>query len=468
MGRILIYVVLITAAGSVAVWVAEQPGEVRLTWQGYLLESSVSMLFVLVIVCAVLLAIAYEVLNFIFNSPRLIHTIRRNRSRERGYRSLTRGMVAVAAGDVKAAKRAVRATEALHVEPPLRLLLTAQAAQLEGDEIAARESFQAMLADPESEFLGLRGLLVQSLRKGDKVTALALARRAFEINPRAEWVLTNLIDLETIAGNWPDAEQSVIAAQRAKRIKPENARRRRALLLYQRAQAAFDQTDEKTARDLAMRAINLRADFMPAVVFAAKLLAKVGHLKRARKLIMHAWQTAPHPDLADTLVQISEPLTPLARIKVLEPLMSLRPGDLEGHLVLASALLDASLWGAAREHLGQASRGMSDQRLYRLMARLEEGENNDEGAARQWLLKASRAPSEPIWKCRVCGEIANNWGIQCSSCEAVDSLEWGTANSGDSVDRRQELAFVKWTKSTLENVIPNRPTPRMNLSQKSE
>ena len=148
--------------------------------------------------------------------------------------------------------------------------------------------------------------------------------------------------------------------------------------------------------------------------------------------------------------------------------MSLRPGDLEGHLVLASALLDASLWGAAREHLGQASRGMSDQRLYRLMARLEEGENNDEGAARQWLLKASRAPSEPIWECKVCGESANNWGIQCSSCEAVDSLEWGTANRGDSVDRRQELAFVKWTKNTLENVIPNRPTPRMDLSQKSE
>ena len=468
MGRLLIYIVLITAAGLAAVWVAEQPGEVRLTWQGYLLESSVSMLFVVVIVCASLLAIAYQVLNFIFNSPRLIRTARRNRSRERGYRSLTRGMVAVAAGDVKAAKRAVRVMETLHVESPLRLLLTAQAAQLEGDEIAAREGFRAMLADPESEFLGLRGLLVQSLRKGDKVTALALARRAFEINPRAEWVLTNLIDLETIAGNWPDAEQSVIAAQRAKSIKPENARRRRALLLYQRARAAFDHTDEKTARDLAMRAVNLRADFMPAVVFAAKLLAKVGHLKRARKLITNAWKTAPHPDLADTLVQISEPLTPLSRIKILEPLMALRQGHIEGHLALASALLDASLWGAAREHLGQAARGMSDQRLYRLMARLEEGENNDEGAARQWLLKASRAPSEPIWKCRVCGEIANNWGIQCSSCEAVDSLEWGTANSGDSVDRRQELAFVKWTKSTFENVIPNRPTPRMDLGQKSE
>ena len=122
--------------------------------------------------------------------------------------------------------------ETLRIESPLRLLLAAQAAQLDGDEIAAGESFRAMLADPESEFLGLRGLLVQALRKGDKVTALTLARRAFEVNPRAEWVLTNLIDLETIAGNWPDAEQSVVAAQRARSIRPENARRRRAIFCF--------------------------------------------------------------------------------------------------------------------------------------------------------------------------------------------------------------------------------------------
>ncbi len=446
MGRILLYVVLIAAVSLVAVWVAEQPGDVRLIWRGYLVESSVSMLFVLVMACAVLLAFAYQVLNFVLSSPRLIQTTRRNRFRENAYRSLTRGMVAVAAGDIKAAKRAVRGTEGFLSGSPLHLLLTAQAAQLEGNELLARESFKAMLTDPESEFLGLRGLLVQSLRKGDKKTALALARRAFEINPRAEWVLTNLIDLETVAGNWPDAEQSVIAAQRANGIKPENARRRRAVLLYQRAQVALDQGDEKAARDLAKRSANLKADFVPAVVLASKLLASAGRLRRARKLIARAWQSAPHPELSAVLVEISKPLNDLSRIKILEPLMSLKPGNMEGHLALASASLDASLWGAAREHLGEAAKGIPDQRLYRLMARLEEGENQNDAAARQWLLKASRAPSEPAWKCRECGEISNNWVIQCYSCEGVDSFEWGRGTNGPNGGAADELLFAAPSK----------------------
>ena len=442
MSRVLIYVLLIAVVSVSAVWVAEQPGDVRLTWQGYLLESSISILFVFILACAVLFTITYQLLMFVLRSPRVIRKIRAERSREKGYLSLNRGMVAVAAGDVKAAKRAVRAVETFGLDSPLRLLLAAQAAQLDGDEIRAGESFRAMLADPESEFLGLRGLLVQALRKGDKVTALTIARRAFEVNPRAEWVLTNLMDLEIIAGDWPGAEQSVVAAERARSIRPENARRRRAILLYQRAQEAFEGADVKTARDLALRAVGLREDFLPAVVLAAQLLGSLGRLKRAEKLLIRAWKATPHPDLADTLVQISKPSTPLARIKVLKPLLSVRPNDSEGHLALASASMEACLWGAAREHLGQAARGIADRRLCRLMAQLEEGENNDEAAAQKWLLKASSAANEPIWQCRLCGESLKKWLIQCPSCEAVDALDWGVPTTRDRIEMGQELGVT--------------------------
>ena len=182
---------------------------------------------------------------------------------------------------------------------------------------------------------------------------------------------------------------------------------------------------------------------MPVVVLAAQLLAKSGHLKRAEKVIIRAWKATPHPDLADALVQISKPSTPLARIKALKPLLSVRPNDAEGHLALASASIDACLWGAAREHLGEAARGVADQRLCRLMALLEEGENNDEDAAQKWLLKASSAPSEPVWQCRLCGESVKKWLTQCPSCEAVDTLEWGEPGRGDSVEIGQELGLVK-------------------------
>ena len=59
--------------------------------------------------------------------------------------------------------------------------MTAQAAQLDGNQSAAAATFREMLTHEETEFLGLRGLLVQAVRKGDSATARELARRAFEI-----------------------------------------------------------------------------------------------------------------------------------------------------------------------------------------------------------------------------------------------------------------------------------------------
>ncbi len=63
----------------------------------------------------------------------------------------------------------------LLAEPPLTLLLSAQAAQLNGDEQAARRYFTAMLDRAETEFLGLRGLVMQALRGGDEAAALGLS-----------------------------------------------------------------------------------------------------------------------------------------------------------------------------------------------------------------------------------------------------------------------------------------------------
>ena len=59
-----------------------------------------------------------------------------------------------------------------------------------------------MLKHPETEFLGLRGLLAQAIKDDDTATALRLARRAHLRRPNTPWVLTTLFDLQTQAGLW--------------------------------------------------------------------------------------------------------------------------------------------------------------------------------------------------------------------------------------------------------------------------
>src|SRR6185312_9115021 len=103
--------------------------------------------------------------------------------RRRGYRELTQGLAAVAAGDGVEAQKHARKAERLLAEPSLTLLLSAQAAQLADDRVAANRAFTAMLDDQQTAFLGLRGLITQALRDGDQAKALGFAKRAFELRP---------------------------------------------------------------------------------------------------------------------------------------------------------------------------------------------------------------------------------------------------------------------------------------------
>ena len=79
-----------------------------------------------------------------------------------------------------------RAAPTLVDDRPLVTLLSAQAAQLDGDEQAAAKFFQAMSEKPETAFLGVRGLLVQAMRREDWDQALTLARRAYRLDPKAD------------------------------------------------------------------------------------------------------------------------------------------------------------------------------------------------------------------------------------------------------------------------------------------
>ena len=141
-------------------------------------ETSFAILMIAVLLFGLLLIIAFEILRLLGGAPRRIGRRRRRSRIDRGYQALAQGLVAAAAGDAAAAKALNRRAEKLLGHAPATLLLSAQAAQLEGDEGAARARFQEMLEHQETEFLGLRGLLAQAIKDGDCASSAASSRGA--------------------------------------------------------------------------------------------------------------------------------------------------------------------------------------------------------------------------------------------------------------------------------------------------
>ena len=387
------------------------------------------MLIFAAAIAAILVALLYRFWRSLYRAPGDVGRAVQSGRRRRGYKALTQGMVAVAAGEPDEASRWAKRADTLLDEPPLTMLLSAQAAQLTGDEAAAKRYFTAMLDSDETRFLGLRGLLTQAMRDGDTQAALDYVRQAHALRPRTPWVLTSLFDLSQRCGDLTTAERALKDAARAKALPAAEATRKRAVLLLERAQAAQRGGDTTAAQGLVREAHKLAPDLTPASILLGELLVATGHLRRAEKVLEKAWAAAPHPDLARVYLAARPSGDGIERLKRLGKLTAARSDHPESHLALARAALEAKLWGEARRHLSVAAGpdgldGTPSESVCRLMAELVESEDGDADTARAWLTRAADAPPDPAWVCGSCGAVAPAWSARCGACEAFDGLAW--------------------------------------------
>ena len=439
--------VVIALVVYVAVFFAEHPGRVTIVWEGWRAEPSVGRLVAAVLVLFGVLALLVWILRALVRAPHAFLRSRRERRRRDGYRALTQGMVAVAAGEADEARRLARKADVLLAEPPLTLLLQAQSAQLDGDEQAARNYFLAMLERPETEFLGVRGLLTQSLKAGDDAAALEHAERAYMLRPKTGWALASLGELQARAGKWKEAEATLAQALKRKALAPAEHRRAKAALLLERSRAAAAAGDARGALDLADRAQDADPSLASAAAWRAGLLRDADRRRQAQRVVEAAWRVAPEPVLAEVYGTLVPDETPLQRMQRFQHLAAANAGHLESHLVLAEAALRARLWGEARRHLARAGvqedadaePHLPSARASRLMAEVEEAETHDSARARLWLSRAAAAAArEPTYVCAKCGAEAARWVSLCPSCRAFASFEWRTPLHGP----REHLAIL--------------------------
>ncbi|MFP4313968.1 MAG: heme biosynthesis HemY N-terminal domain-containing protein, partial [Alphaproteobacteria bacterium] len=193
--RALFFLFKIAILVAIAVWLAELQGAVSFTWVDLAgSETEVNMqLGVFLVAALVVLVVAlllFRIIKGVADMPAAFKRYRRERHKEKGFRALTLGLTAVAAGDTKVAKyQAFRAKKLLNGQGDngLSLLLSAQSARLEGNENEANENFVKLLQSKDASFLGMRGLLQSALDRHDNKEALSIARKALAMHPRQPW-----------------------------------------------------------------------------------------------------------------------------------------------------------------------------------------------------------------------------------------------------------------------------------------
>ena len=421
--RALITLLVIIAIAAVGAWLAATSEPLTVQFGDWRVDTSVGVIVALAAALFLLGALVLWILRATGAVPARLSRQRERRRREEGYLALTRGMVAIAAGDPADARRYAQRANELLENPAGALLIAAQAAQMDGDEATARRFYTAMRAKPETELLGLRGLVTLSEQSGDLDAALAHTEEAHKLSPKTPWVLTKRFHLHLAARRWEAAETALRAAMKARAVEDRTGRHEDAVLLVQLSLMAERTGDRKAAIERVRRALSLDPALLPASLQLAALLHAEGRNRQAARTIEDAWKFAPHPDLARLYGLVAGGGGAIGRLQAIERLAKTHGTHRDTRVSLARAALDAELWGEARRHLDALGED-PDAAVCRLHADLEERENGDASAARAWLARVSDAPPAPAWLCGSCGAAARDWSALCGHCGAFDGLTW--------------------------------------------
>jgi HemY protein len=418
--RVILFLVLVALLATAAAWIADRPGDVVIIWQGWRIDTSVTVAAVAVAAVVVIALLLWSLIRTILRSPDLVAMFLSHRRGVRGYLAISRGLIAIGAGDARAARRAADEAERIAPGEPLALLLNAQCAQLVGDQATAEFAFRTMAERADTKLLGLRGLYIEAQRRKDVVAARSFAEEAAKSAPSLGWAGQAVLEFRCSAGDWAGALSALDRNNRNGLIDKPEYRRQRAVLLTARAVAA-EESDRDSARSFALDALKLAPALVPAAELAARLLGESGELRRASRIVEKAWQANPHPDLAETYAHLRPGDSARERLARVQSLAQKAPGHVESALAVARAALDAQEFATAREVLKPLLREPT-QRVAELMAEIEQRERGDEGRAREWMARALRAPSDPAWTAD--GIVSDRWMPVSPASGRLDAFQW--------------------------------------------
>lgn len=437
MVRLVVYLLTIALIASGLAWLADRPGTLQIVWQGYDIETSVFRAIVLLSALIASIVFLWSMFRAVWNSPAAIGDRLVRRRQRKGLDAVSSGLIAVGAGDSALASRfALQARKSLPHEP-LTHLLRAQSAELSGDRATARRIYEAMLASPETEQLGLRGLFLEAERQGAGEAARQFASRALKANPKLGWSANALFEQQCKQKDWSGALETLDHAKRNGHIAKAEAERKRAVLLAARAQEAEEDAPDK-ALTLALEAHGLAPDLVPAAVLAGRILASRGNTAKAAKVLQKTWAKSPHPDLAAVYAYARIGDSTRDRFDRVRQLAALNPLSIESPIAVATAAIEARMYDEARHTLEPLLPERLTQRIATLMARIEAGENGEKGRVREWLARAMNAARDPAWIAD--GVISDHWEPTSPVDGRLDAFQWRVPVETRDATRTEILA----------------------------
>jgi HemY protein len=451
--RLASWIIFSLVVTAVIAWVVSLPGTMTIQIGGFIAQPRLGVAaFVLVVAILVIIGL-WAIIRRILSAPQMLARRGRERRKERGVTALSDAVVALYAGDAGLARDLAREARQHLPANTAAQLLEARAHLALGDMPAAREQYRALIGNPRTALAALSGLHEQARAQGRQAAALTFAQKAAAIAPQTAWATGAVFDDLVRRGAWSEALAMAGAFPAATREEKAKKRRRQAVLETALAKN-LEATDALAALDHALSALKLQPDFVPAALIAARIETNRGEVRRAMSLLRRVWRATSHPDVATLYANSQSGASAVDRLRRLHDLID-TPADRASAIVLARAAVDAYEWSQARNALANYASAEPTQAVALLMAEIEEGQNGDQGKAREWLSRAVRAPRDPVWTAD--GITSAEWEPVSPVTARLDAFEWKvpvTASASSRAEDPAALPALSGVSTVVGEVLP--------------
>src|SRR5262245_1748064 len=103
--RVVLFLLSVSVIAWGFAWVADRPGQVAITWMGDRVETSVIVAAFAIAALVLIAMTAWAIVRAILRSPEQVSLLFRHRRAVRGYLAISRGLIAVGAGDLRLARK---------------------------------------------------------------------------------------------------------------------------------------------------------------------------------------------------------------------------------------------------------------------------------------------------------------------------------------------------------------------------
>jgi HemY protein len=385
--RAFLFLLILSIVAISTVWIADQPGDVVITWLGYSASMTMPAFAGLLIIGYVVVYLAYVLLMFPVRLIRLLSKDRR-KSRSSDFTSVrlavqTEG--AILAEDPQAAVVFVKKLEnVLGSQRDRAALFRAQLSRMKGS-VEGESPYLKLLTDPLTAPIGYRWLIDYNTEKDNLERALEFARKAISSDIKAPWVDRNLIDLLLQTNKLEEALAALDEAFKKNHVLLEEYKQLKVKLYMILFDRAATQDDKTAWLDKVLKITPLT----PIISLKAARFYSKTHTTKALTIIEEAYAQQPDWDLYQFYASLLNTKDTVDFLKRIDKLVKNQPATALSARVKGDACYKAKLWGQAKHELIKYLETTDpDVYIANLMANIEKYLGNIE-ASEQWTRKAT-------------------------------------------------------------------------------